>query len=544
MAINKLFAGNVGNPSNSKGSDVAESVNALIDSTAMSEKILNDSQSAITRSLGNKFVRRVFCGIDSLTEGTPNSYTQRLVGFGSAANEQGLFVSLVETNVSDRIGFTAVSAVGNRGVFPRNHSLDGKGLYGEALSGGRFRHLPLVTSGVSREWQNATVYYLQQPGGGTFDFRQYASDGTSSAGITVNTDGELLLQSAQISKSTTTSQAFTEVLNATGSVVIFAILYTTTSNDTFRINGGQGGASCQDWARVNYATLTRWMDLLNIDLYVYNGGTNDRFTASGSVLRTYIEPYLQAVAAAGTSILLVEPTQTFDYANYPTIKSSEYPPIYRSICDDNKWGFSSMVNELGDFSACSARFGMELDGIHPIPNAHFSYGNHLSEVYGLNRPNETPATFSVGGGGVFDRFKPDFSTWYVNDKLMAVSTETMIFTFASGATFTNSYVDLDIAARVDSGVEYFVENSMRIYFRRGSTSSIILCQILKNSEKAKYVGGGYAGLTLTLNATIVDGQVVVTALSNFATRIFAKVTDVKVLIGSSAGPAAILVSTI
>lgn len=39
MAINKLFAGNVGNPLNSKGSDVANSVNALIDTTTGIEPV-------------------------------------------------------------------------------------------------------------------------------------------------------------------------------------------------------------------------------------------------------------------------------------------------------------------------------------------------------------------------------------------------------------------------------------------------------------------------------------------------------------------------
>ena len=49
MAINKLFAGNVGNPANSKGSDVAASVNALID--LQNAQVISGDVSAATEAV-------------------------------------------------------------------------------------------------------------------------------------------------------------------------------------------------------------------------------------------------------------------------------------------------------------------------------------------------------------------------------------------------------------------------------------------------------------------------------------------------------------
>ncbi|EKC6526354.1 phage tail protein [Salmonella enterica] len=479
---------------------------------------------------------RIFFGADSLSEGTPDSYTQIVGGMmGAKTAQSGLLVPCRKSLVSNVSGFLEGRDAGTRGIYPRTYSLSGDALYGDELVNATMRHLPMVTSGVQMAWKKARLYYLAQPGGGTFDFRQYAASGTKGDIVSVDTHSDVYqIQYAEIAINPGVSQAYTEVLNGNGKLCLFLLEYINSDNDYVIFNGAQGGASAQDWNRLNKETQRQWMSLLRFDTCIYNAGTNDRYSRTAEDFRQDLSGYLTNLASADNAphIIVVVPTQTKDYAS---THAKDYPDVYSSVAEDNGFGFISMPLCLGDYAACSKRFGMLADGIHPSRAAHRAFGFFFASLLNMSVKNEPRPAFSAGGGGSdADPYEVDFSKWRSNGALVKRGVRTLIATFQPGAPYIHVYVDIEVAARVNPGVFSFIERRMRIHMRSGgSSANITQAQVLLNEEKTKLIESGW-GFTFSTDADTSTGTLQIFMEVSRDCNIFSRVTDVRVLVGSVA----------
>lgn len=479
---------------------------------------------------------RIFFGADSLSEGTPDSYTQIVGGMmGAKTAQSGLLVPCRKSLVSNVSGFLEGRDAGTRGVYPRTYSLSGDALYGDELVNATMRHLPMVTSGVQMAWKKARLYYLAQPGGGTFDFRQYSASGTKGDIVSVDTHSDVYqIQYAEIAINPGVSQAYTEVLNGNGKLCLFLLEYINSDNDYVIFNGAQGGASAQDWNRLNKETQRQWMSLLRFDTCVYNAGTNDRYSRTADDFRQDLSGYLTNLASADNAphIIVVVPTQTKDYAS---THAKDYPDVYSSVAEANGFGFISMPLCLGDYATCSKRFGMLADGIHPSKAAHRAFGFFFASLLNMSVKNEPRPVFSAGGGGSdANPYEVDFSKWYSNNALVKGGVRTLIATFQPGAPYIHVYVDIEVAARVNPGVFSFIERRMRIHMRSGgSSANITQAQVLLNEEKTKLIESGW-GFTFSTDADTSTGTLQIFMEVSRDCNIFSRVTDVRVLLGSVA----------
>lgn len=479
---------------------------------------------------------RIFFGADSLSEGTPDSYTQIVGGMmGAKTAQSGLLVPCRKSLVSNVSGFLEGRDAGTRGVYPRTYSLSGDALYGDELVNATMRHLPMVTSGVQMAWKKARLYYLAQPGGGTFDFRQYSASGTKGEIVSVDTHSDVYqIQYVEIAINPGVSQAYTEVLNGNGKLCLFLLEYINSDNDYVIFNGAQGGASAQDWNRLNKETQRQWMNLLRFDTCVYNAGTNDRYSRTADDFREDLSGYLTNIASADNAphIIVVVPTQTKDYAS---THAKDYPDVYSSVAETNGFGFISMPLCLGDYATCSKRFGMLADGIHPSRAAHRAFGFFFASLLNMSVKNEPRPVFSAGGGDLdADPYQVDFSKWYSNNALVKGGVRTLIATFQPGAPYIHVYVDIEVAARVNPGVFSFIERRMRVHMRSGGSSgNITQAQVLLNEEKTKLIESGW-GFTFSTDADTSTGTLQIFMEVSRDCNIFSRVTDVRVLVGSVA----------
>lgn len=479
---------------------------------------------------------RIFFGADSLSEGTPDSYTQIVGGMmGAKTAQSGLLVPCRKSLVSNVSGFLEGRDAGTRGVYPRTYSLSGDALYGDELVNAAMRHLPMVTSGVQMAWKKARLYYLAQPGGGTFDFRQYSASGTKGDIVSVDTHSDVYqIQYAEIAINPGVSQAYTEVLNGNGKLCLFLLEYINSDNDYVIFNGAQGGASAQDWNRLNKETQRQWMSLLRFDTCIYNAGTNDRYSRTADDFRQDLSGYLTNIASADNAphIIVVVPTQTKDYASS---HAKDYPDVYSSVAETNGFGFISMPLCLGDYATCSKRFGMLADGIHPSRAAHRAFGFFFASLLNMSVKNEPRPVFSAGGGDLdADPYQVDFSKWYSNNALVKGGVRTLIATFQPGAPYIHVYVDIEVAARVNPGVFSFIERRMRVHMRSGGSSgNITQAQVLLNEEKTKLIESGW-GFTFSTDADTSTGTLQIFMEVSRDCNIFSRVTDVRVLVGSVA----------
>lgn len=479
---------------------------------------------------------RIFFGADSLSEGTPDSYTQIVGGMmGAKTAQSGLLVPCRKSLVSNVSGFLEGRDAGTRGVYPRTYSLSGDALYGDALVNATMRHLPMVTSGVQMAWKKARLYYLAQPGGGTFDFRQYSASGTKGDIVSVDTHSDVYqIQYAEIAINPGVSQAYTEVLNGNGKLCLFLLEYINSDNDYVVFNGAQGGASAQDWNRLNKETQRQWMSLLRFDTCIYNAGTNDRYSRTADDFRQDLSGYLTNIASADNAphIIVVVPTQTKDYAS---THAKDYPDVYSSVAEDNGFGFISMPLCLGDYATCSKRFGMLADGIHPSRAAHRAFGFFFASLLNMSVKNEPRPAFSAGGGSSdADPYEVDFSKWRSNGALVKGGARTLIATFQPSAPYIHVYLDIEVAARVNPGVFSFIERRMRIHMRSGGSSgNITQAQVLLNEEKTRLIESGW-GFTFSTEADTSTGMLQIFMEVSRDCNIFSRVTDVRVLVGSIA----------
>lgn len=494
-------------------------------------------------------LKRLGTGFDSLTEGTPTSYTQGVTDLvGHEAATRAKFATLIDTSVSNLVGLTNISAVGDRSVAPRTYSWDGRGLYAAAAVGGMFRFLPLVSAGVQMEWAKCRLFYLRQPGGGTFDFRQYSGDGTSGPITSVNTAGTLSIEYIEITKKQGCTQAYVEASNVTGAVAFFALLFMQTTDDSFSAMQAEGGTSVQEWARLDPTMQRRWLELLDLDCYLLNGGTNDAAGRTAAQFEADLRAIVTNMQAAPNPphVIVVEPTQASTYA---ANNAKDYAAVYRRVASDLKCGFWSMQRVLGSYATAAAGLGMEADGIHPKPAAALAAGYSLASELCLSKPNQNFTVFSAGGtgagGAVVDQHKVDASTWRSDGKQLTSAVTAEVLRLAMGGAYVMAYIDVDVAVRVRPGVEYFIERTIRMYARSGATPGAVSLSTLSNTVKATLVGGGWAGLALTLTASVDVGQIKLEASANFDTQVYVKVSDVRVVLGGGAGVAPVyLVSVI
>lgn len=525
--------------------------------------IEKSAQALATRGKTRVRPMRILAGLDSLTVGTAASpaisYLDQVLGrSGLLSEERAVFAQLYVPGVSNLTGLTplydyyvpANSLPFN--TYPRKYSLDGYGFHAAAAAGAGFSVLPIApgaAGGNFLAWTKATIYYLKQPGGGTFDFR-HGQAGSPGPSTPIDTDDAVIsIGSTTIDFVPGKVQAYADVINGTGKLAIYAILFRCTpllDDAGFAIKAAIPGSSVQSWASMDASIRAQWIDLLQIDDVILCGGMNDRFTRTNAQVTADMATLIAGFRGGATppDITIVEPCQPSDHAtNYWDTYN------FKAMADAGKYSFFSLRKALGDYTRMSAEYGFT-DGaapfIHPSFKANMAAGTMLATARGGLAFNEVGLILGAGAGGgsptavVYD-YDYMLPTWRVNAGAVTIpaGVASMIMEFGLAASYTQVSLEFEVTARVGSGVNYYQTKRLRSTFWTGATANTIAGQHDAAVEVLDaYVGGGWAAFDITVAAVIVAGKMqfqVTPSAGAWTANIFARIRSCTVIMAQPSG---------
>lgn len=230
---------------------------------------------------------------------------------------------------------------------PALYSLDMKGLY--TYHGVRDR----VIIRLNDSWKHGKLFYLIHPDGGSFQvgyrggpFKRVVTDGPRDLGVVPLPEhrGNRALVIRRIN----------------GKVILFGgYFYNDRGVIVSRI--GQGGDQLAWFAGLNHTMQEKWLAALKPNLFLFNGGMNDRRFLSASEYKTALTRYLDPFRRSGCRIVVIIPNAIFG-DNRPL---QAYSGVLKNYAKDYGTGLVSNRKALGATFQIAQKRGYMADHIHP-----------------------------------------------------------------------------------------------------------------------------------------------------------------------------------
>lgn len=326
-----------------------------------------------------KSILRIAGGIDSLTDGagspvassfdnaSGNSLIERLKALYGDAGKlvaidtgNGYYAGNSGSGGGSLQNETPVTA-GLWDGTNRKTTLFGKGWQFNSASGGYWAGL---TPGI--EWTYARVWFRLGSGGsfslGQMNTAESSAINAQAISSTTHTVGSL--QSAVIFRDTSTSTS--QRIGASpvnGTVTFYHAEFYTGNAGVFSANCAVGGTTLQQHASLDDTYARQWWRALSPDLYVMNGGMNDRNGSSLPAVVGWMETLVDRIKSTGkTDVLLMR-------SNDPSSTASliaSYDKAWKSLALGRACGYFD-VRTLAGFTdyATANGAGNMYDTVHP-----------------------------------------------------------------------------------------------------------------------------------------------------------------------------------
>jgi hypothetical protein len=403
----------------------------------------------------------ILVGLDSLSNGAGNSkwldyFAPRLRGelgdggagylaFDNSSTEADVLSYGKSSNVQDISSLTP-------GIYPALYSLDNKGA---SIANGVNSTMDIT---VKREFKYATIYYLKQPGGGTFDIGYLAT--YSSTKVSINTDGELGLGSIILPVKPNGQSGGISVRNINGKVVIFGGLFVNDKGVAIS-RVGKGGDKFAWHNSTDNTFRNAWVQALQPSLYIFNGGMNDRNSMTATEYEVALNNYLGSFKNNGCQLILLRPNEPSDTNNNLT----GFEEKLKSYAVTNKCGYVSNKKLLGETYVLANANGFMLDGVHPNADGNKKIANNLLSylsipIIGLN------ITELITSGSTASQ-QPYVQ---LTSKKISINYGTTVTIYKLG--FTNSYPSGKLTLHVvgqRNGSTHTCEKRIDFYINNGTT---------------------------------------------------------------------------
>lgn len=476
-------------------------VNGLIDGNDR----LSSTKTSGLYNLGSSSPVRMCFGIDSLTAGAGGdsylnflrdkiwSYYGDRGGYYSLSVEQANFAgaSFGQSGFDDIETLDVTTA-------PAIYSFNFQGLHTDSFTSAKY-----IDWDPQRLYSTVKIFYLQQPSGGSFKYGHTSVDKASH--VTVSTNGTLSIQSVTIPYDATTTGGVSISHATDGVMTIFGVLV-EASDGVSVIKQALGGKKVEDFARLTL--LNQWYAALSPDLFIFNGGMNDRLTrAAGQILSDYQSAFA-ANLPASCDVIMVSPNQPadFDSSSLVTLEAA-----IESYAKDNNHGYIRISDYLGDYNS-AVDWGMMLDGVHPNTRANRYLADKIADY--LNIPR---------GFGAFTQ-RPYLSVADVYQRTGDLSTNNTILTRGSSQVvytlgLTNAYpaavFDIVVVAQ-RQGSASIVKTVHRLsisnYTVIGNATEV--SAVVSTDEQFRTTSGDGNTHNHTVTAAIVDNKCEITLTSN------------------------------
>lgn len=328
--------------------------------------------------------RLILCGVDSLTDGA-----------GSSTWRTSFMAAVRASRGYGGPGYNPFRNAGEYTAFSHSSgvvevTID-DGLYGQYALGGSGQY---VASGAgadtfswtpSGDWDTAVIYYLVQPGGGTFTI--LPSPGVAST--SVNTVGTLALGSVTI-KNVEGGLTFGSI---TGNVCIFGANFLKNNSYPVFGNLGVGGVKLSSWAGQNAAFIQSFIAALTPSDFFIDAGMNDRLTRTAAQHLTDLTTVVTNIQTgyASCRVALITSNEPSDAAssNWGAYVAQKIAVANTKDCD-----YFDTRNALGTYAQANANSFMT-DAIHPNATGNKIKGIYLANMKGFGDGTGDPGVTSV-----------------------------------------------------------------------------------------------------------------------------------------------------
>jgi lysophospholipase L1-like esterase len=460
------------------------------------------------RETGDNKMRPALSGI--------NPALSPLVLFGIDSLTNGSFSSTFRTHLQSHI----LGAVGDGGpgFLPFALGMDAQsfnrsagvldvsmsdGIYGQYALGGKGQYVASGAGGdyftvtPKGDWDTCQVFYLQQPGGGSFSITPSVAGGTQ----TVSTAGTLGIQSITVQN----MEGVIAVSSITGNVCIFSGLF--LKNDRKPVLGdlGVGGQTLQSWAGQDSTIIRQYIAALNPGAFFINAGMNDRISRTSAQhyadLTTVVNHFKTACPTC--NVVIIQSNEPSDTASNNFLS---YTSAKIQVAKEKGCGFYDDRDNFGDYSNAVSN-GLMADGVHPNAAGNIikagAYANLLGVYSQLNAPLKQSATAYLGA------LNGNFPVRNIASASSGVGTVVYTIGIDRGGSVTAklrvsaSRVGTN-ACRVTNYTLYIQNPSGNTYGQVGSASAVTAV------DELVVLAGDSQTTTMTLTTSIVSGRLVIT----------------------------------
>lgn len=507
-----------------------------IESKIATAQKFDDIVFKVSRAPGNSLaplvdngVNRLGFGIDSLTAGTSYVDLVAKAMLGSTSLPGARYDSFLETSIGGATaGIRYLDDIADYGHELKTHSLDGRGVYtinGTQDSFSVFN----MQSGQEANFHTIRVFYLKQPGGGTFKVSHL---GNNVATIDTNSTSSSVafIDVPKFIGAPSTKLEFTEI---NGNVVIFSRLTLSASDVVedhfFTIQVAKGGQSVQKFATLNSTSQIEWYSQLKLDAFLLNCGTNSRFSRTGAEVRSDAETFLAPISASGADIGILIPTETSDSASTNYFDIAE---AMTQLAKDNNYGYLNLPEVVGNYAFVSANFGMNADGIHPTQDTQNQVGVRIANelLFNSATSKQLLAPYNSGvAGSIFTPYTIDVDSFVSRVDNMTAGVDGVLYKLALSGPWIFAVVHLDIYVRADPDITSYIARRISVYLRRTSVSGVSSFTIDSNNIISESRSGGWAALDFTVGASIVGDNLEITVNPNLDSDVSGNLSGYQIL---------------
>ena len=243
-------------------------------------------------------------------------------------------------------------------VAPAVYSFDFKGLY--TLRG----QSDFIKMDLNRSFTMAKLFYLEQGGGGSFEA------GSGGHFIEVKTNGRTGLGVITLPGHTPRHSLI--IRHIRGRVTLFGgYFYNPSGVIVSRV--GQGGDRLEWYTGLNQRTLIQWIQALQPDLYIFNGGMNDRNWLSAYRYKASLDMYLTPFLKSHCTLILSIPNAI----RGDETRLKAYSHELRLFSKQYHTGLISYQDALGTSYREAYLKGYMADDIHPNAKGASVMSRHL-----------------------------------------------------------------------------------------------------------------------------------------------------------------------
>lgn len=452
----------------------------------------------------------VLGGIDSLTNGAGTSnnnygyYLERQLwnnygfgGYGYVGFQNNSITQLGSWNLS---GFNTLETT-NQSQYPGKFSFDNKGCYADNVSNGYINFNFNI-----KNHTRAKVIYLKQPNGGTFNFSWVMS--TKSELIDTSSDTFELGVTELTELNNNAQYKGVSCSNCNGKLLIFGV-YLYNEKGAIFTRLGKGGDKLINHAKTDDAFRGKWLEVLNPDIYLFNGGANDKDDWNGETYLSYLTKYLTPFISNDVHVVCIRCNDISGDNNWNEI----FEPILEKFAKDNRLDYISDKKILGDYEFAMSN-GYMLEGIHPSELGNKKRANFYSSFLNLPTVNFNNTISSESSEELTYQYENKLTEKYVK---VLNGTTSIIYKLGISNAYTIGLLTLNVIGQ-RNGSNHMSEKTYKIAINNGTVpnqvTSIGVLSVINNYE---YHSGVNPEVDFTLEVNLVDNLLEISISPNTGT---------------------------